>query len=133
LVGIPHLSQGPGGQILLAPIHILELPTERRRCRNLRGIHLTARETHPAVSKLLRLRLIRNNKHARGFSGEPIVRSRRSSSPRTIPMSWSHWISGVGVGHLEKIVLRPELGVLFNPGDDGAFTALSLGATVYSW
>jgi hypothetical protein len=40
---------------------------------------------------------------------------------------------GFGIGDVEKIVIRPEIGFLINPGETGHFRAFSIGATFYSW
>jgi len=39
---------------------------------------------------------------------------------------------GLGLGRLDRFVVRPEVGWLFNPGDDGHYLHASLGLTFYA-
>jgi hypothetical protein len=39
---------------------------------------------------------------------------------------------GVGFGDLERWVIRPEIGLLFDPGESGRFTQFGLGLTVFA-
>ena len=39
---------------------------------------------------------------------------------------------GLGVGDLEKWVIRPEVGFLFNPGESGHFTQFGIGLTIFA-
>ena len=39
---------------------------------------------------------------------------------------------GLGVGDLEKWVIRPEVGFLFNPGESGHFTQFGIALTVFA-
>ena len=39
---------------------------------------------------------------------------------------------GFGLGDLERWVVRPEVGLLFNPGEDGHFLQASLGFTWFA-
>jgi hypothetical protein len=39
---------------------------------------------------------------------------------------------GLGIGDMNRIVVRPEVGFLFNPGEDGYFRHFSIGLTYYA-
>jgi hypothetical protein len=39
---------------------------------------------------------------------------------------------GLGIGNMNRIVVRPEFGFLFNPGEDGHFRHFSIGLTYYA-
>ena len=39
---------------------------------------------------------------------------------------------GVGIGDLERWAIRPEIGLLFDPGESGHFTQFGLGFTVFA-
>jgi hypothetical protein len=39
---------------------------------------------------------------------------------------------GLGIGNFERLVLRPEVGFLINPGEDGHFRHFSIGLTYYA-
>jgi hypothetical protein len=39
---------------------------------------------------------------------------------------------GLGLGNLEKWVIRPEVGFLFNPGESGHFTQFGIALTVFA-
>jgi hypothetical protein len=36
---------------------------------------------------------------------------------------------GLGIGHLDRWAIRPEVGILVNPGEEGHFTQLSIGVS----
>jgi hypothetical protein len=39
---------------------------------------------------------------------------------------------GLGIGNLQKWAIRPEIGLLFDPGERGHFTQFGLGVTVFA-
>ena len=39
---------------------------------------------------------------------------------------------GLGIGNFERLVVRPEVGILINPGEDGHFRHFSIGLTYYA-